>query len=171
MLRPTVGELLKVISESLRQSVLPALGPGAAQRQLKAALHTLGRIEKSWDLLPGYLSDDNADMSQCVGEVLRSLNEARITLPSRISSLSDAVAALPIDEHTSIQGVNDGSLAARGAMNVRLQAMLTDLDTWLRAPSQLAVSACVEQAQVLDGLYSRMVNREIRAWAAEGQDS
>jgi hypothetical protein len=69
MLRPSTGELLAGLRASLTSGVLPSLPKGAAQSQLKAALHMLGRLEKSWDLAHNHIAQDNADMEKVLGLV------------------------------------------------------------------------------------------------------
>lgn len=73
MFRPTAGELIAGIADSLRETVLPSVSGGAAQRQLKAALHALGRLQRSWDRLPRYLADDNADLQQTLDRDRKSV--------------------------------------------------------------------------------------------------
>ena len=58
MLKPTLGELVGNISRSLREDVLGEVPRGAAQRQLKAALHALDRVERSWGQLGQMLIED-----------------------------------------------------------------------------------------------------------------
>jgi len=171
MLRPTVGDLLKGINASLRQSVLPSIGPGAAQRQLKAALHALGRLEKSWDLLPAYLAEDNADMHRCLETILNALKRAGVQLPASVALQRETLAKLPESQELPISGFNDRALAIQGALNASLQALIVELDRWLRAPSQMAIEIVPEQTLVLDQLYGRMVDRELRAWATESQET
>lgn len=67
MLRPSPQDLLRGTCDQLEQQVLPELEAGAAQRQLKAALHLLRRLERSWDRLPAYLAEDNADIAATLG--------------------------------------------------------------------------------------------------------
>ncbi len=67
MLRPSTGELLAGLRASLTEGVLPAVPKGAAHSQIKAALHLLGRLEKSWDLAPTHIGEDNADMERVLG--------------------------------------------------------------------------------------------------------
>ncbi len=169
MLRPTVGDLLKGINASLRQSVLPSLSQGAAQRQLKAALHTLGRLERSWDLLPAYLAEDNADMRQCLEAIQQALRASGIEPPPGLASLRETLAA-PAPER-EVPGFNDRSLAMQGSLNLKLQALVVELGTWLHAPAQMAIPSVSEHTAILDRLYSRMVDRELRAWATDGQEA
>ena len=165
MLRPTAGELVRNIADGLRRSVLPALPPGAAQRQLKAALHALGRIEQSWDRLPPYLTSDNADIRESLDAVLRELEKSSIAVPRQFVSLRQDLAGSLNDHDTSIPGITDGALGQAAALNLELQSVLVELDAWLR--SQTASAACVEQSRALEHLYSRMVDRELQAWATE----
>ncbi|MEA2136636.1 MAG: hypothetical protein QOC68_4546, partial [Solirubrobacteraceae bacterium] len=73
MLRPTTGELLRAVHVELAAQVLPALPDGAPRRQLKAALHLLRRLERSWDRQAPYLEADNADLARTLDETLQAL--------------------------------------------------------------------------------------------------
>lgn len=171
MLRPTTSDLLRGISASLRQSVLPSLGQGAAQRQLKAALHTLGRLERSWDLLPAYLEADNADMRECLETILGALKASGTTPPTALTSLEQTVAKVQDGQVASIAGFNDRALAMQGALNLSLQALVVEVDGWLRAPPQSANQVVATNIPLLDALYSRMVDRELQAWATDPQET
>ncbi|WP_163554646.1 hypothetical protein [Candidatus Frankia alpina] len=50
MLRPTPGELLEGLRCELRDEVLPAVPAGFAARQLRAAIHVLGKLADTWDV-------------------------------------------------------------------------------------------------------------------------
>ena len=69
MLRPSTGELLAGLRISLTEGVLPSLPKGAAQGQLRAALHLLGRLENSWDLAHSHFAQDNADIEHVLGDL------------------------------------------------------------------------------------------------------
>lgn len=101
MLRPSTGELLAGLRASLTEGVLPAIPKGAAHSQLKAAIHLLGRLEKSWDLAHSHITQDNADMEQVLGPL--------------------ADAPPPFDAPT---GYNDPALRLAVARNLQLQAIL-----------------------------------------------
>ena len=175
MHKPTVGVVLAGIADGLRLSVLPAVAGGAAQRQLKAALHALGRLQQSWDRWPAYLAADNEDLRATLAAVLASLTAAGAPLPAasktelqalrvRLDTLTPATCT-----QACVPGVNDPALAAACALNEALQGVLTALDAWLRAPAQAALPARAAQAQVLDGLYHRMIEREGQAWAGPSE--
>lgn len=59
---PAPDQLLRGVADGLEAQVLPALEGGHAQRQLKASLHILRRLERCWDRLPAYLAADAEDM-------------------------------------------------------------------------------------------------------------
>ena len=101
MLRPSTGELLAGLRASLTKGVLPDLPTGDAASQLKAALHLLGRLEKSWDLTRTHLALDNADMEQVLGPL----------------------AAVPPPAE-QLPGYNDPALRKAAARNLQLQAIL-----------------------------------------------
>jgi hypothetical protein len=101
MLRPSPGELLSGLRASLTSEVLPALPKGAAHSQLKAALHLMGRLEKSWDLAHDHIAKDNADMEAVLGPL--------------------ADIAPPVTEPS---GYNDPALRTAAARNLQLQTIL-----------------------------------------------
>jgi hypothetical protein len=168
--KPTVGELLAGISAGLRQSVLPALEPGDAQRQLKAALHGLGRLQRSWDLLPAYLSGDNDDMCRTLLSIRDALQPSGLALPPAIALLDEKLAHIPSEQDADVPGIHERSLALQATMNVELQTMLIEFDAWLRAPQQTDLIVCVEQRSALDRLYGRMVDRELHSWGTDRLD-
>jgi hypothetical protein len=101
VLRPSTGELLAGLRASLTDGVLPALPKGAAQGQLKAALHLLGRLANSWDLAHSHIAQDNADMEQVLGPL------ADVPAPAE-----------------GPPGYNDPALRLAAARNLQLQAIL-----------------------------------------------
>jgi hypothetical protein len=103
MLRPSTGELLGGLRESLTKTVLPSLPKGEAHSQMKAALHLLGRLEASWDLAHTHIADDNADMELVLGQF--------------------ADVPPPSEEPT---GYNDPALRQAAARNLQLQAILVE---------------------------------------------
>jgi hypothetical protein len=103
VLRPSTGELLAGLHGSLTSGVLPSLPKGEAQSQLKAALHLLGRLEKSWDLAHSHVAEDNADMERVLGP------------------LADVP---PSAEQPA--GYNDPALRRAAARNLQLQAILAE---------------------------------------------
>jgi hypothetical protein len=64
MLRPTNGEILEGLRRGLMNEVLPAVPAGAAARQLRAAIHVLGKLAATWDLQHRYLDADNKDLDR-----------------------------------------------------------------------------------------------------------
>jgi hypothetical protein len=103
MLRPSTGELLAGLRASLTAGVLPSIPKGEAFRQLKAALHLLGRLEKCWDLAHSQIAQDNADIEQVLGRL----------------------AAVPPPAEESA-GYNDPALRMAAARNLQLQAILAE---------------------------------------------
>jgi hypothetical protein len=103
VLRPSTGELLAGLRDSLTKGVLPSLPKGEVHSQMKAALHLLGRLERSWDLAHSHVAKDNADMEQVLG------------------SLADVP---PATEDPA--GFNDPILRQAAARNLQLQAILAE---------------------------------------------
>lgn len=170
MFRPTVGELLSGITDSLRESVMPAVSGGAAQRQLKAALHTLGRLQRSWDRWPAYLEEDNEDIRQTLDAVLSDLSRELSTLPPPIEVITSQLKTRMSDLLPGAPCFNDRALSVAGARNLELQGLLVALDDWLRASGQAAQPAGKSRQQMLDRLYRRMTERELQAWAIQAED-
>lgn len=132
MQRPSPGMLLKGLRESLAGTVLPAVTDGAAMRQLKAALHLLGRLERSWDLTQSHLAADNADIEHLL-----------VAQPS-IGSAGALEARVARVEVAEPQGFNDPALRKLAARNLALHQLLLDL------PDDPALPA----------LYARMAARD-----------
>jgi uncharacterized coiled-coil protein SlyX len=173
MHKPTVGVLLAGIADGLRESVMPAVAGGAAQRQLRAILHSLGRLQRSWDRWPAYLAADNEDLRATLEAALAGLTAASAPLPAELQALCQRLKTLTPEAYAQAQvpGINDPALATASALNEAFQALLAALDTWLRAPAQAGLSAGVIQTQTqgLDGLYRRMIERELQAWASQSE--
>jgi hypothetical protein len=109
ILKPTVGELLSGISRELKAQVLPELPAGAAARQLRAALHALDLVARTWDLQSSALEADNADLEQTLTEL------------ERISGLRCPPGG---ESWKPVAGVADPTLAAAMARNLELQSAL-----------------------------------------------
>lgn len=73
MQQPSTGALLGGLRAALNDTVLPALPKGPAHAQMKAALHLLGRLERSWDLAHAHLAADNADIEAVLGNGVADL--------------------------------------------------------------------------------------------------
>jgi hypothetical protein len=151
MLRPTPGELLHGVRRELREQVLPHVPDGAPARQLRAALHVLGRLERSWDLLPAYLEADNADLDRTLRAVTDRLGTSRADRPS---------AGTP-----DVPGVQDQTLRDLIAQNACLQGELERVQRSLRRGTDTDLAIQTE----LHALHVRMAGRAARAAAvAEG---
>jgi hypothetical protein len=166
MLKPTVGELLSGIVASLRETVLPSVTNGAAKRQLKAALHALGRLEKSWDQWPACIAADNADMLETLERSLGDLVDSSATVLPALTALELRVKAIKPNPLARVRGVNDPSLAAAADLNDRLQGLVADFSAWIESPDHAAPAVCVQRAG-LAALYQRMVERELLAFAGK----
>lgn len=118
MQRPNPGELLAGLRRSLAEQVLPALPRGVPQQQLKAALHLMGRLERSWDLAASHLAEDNADIAAVLGALLPANGP---------QSLEARLAAIPAGKP---EGYNDPALATAAQRNLALhQLLLEQADT------------------------------------------
>ncbi len=167
MFKPTAGELLEGVADGLRQSVLPNLPAGDAHRQLRAALHVLERLRRSWDLLPSYLESDSTDMRQILRQVLAALAPTPDDLPAALHGVARRLGTLRAEGESSVRGVNAPELAAQCSIHAQLQALVAEVDAWMRAPGQREQAASIEQARALDGLYVRMSDRHLRASGEE----
>ena len=136
MQRPNAGELLRGLRQSLSEQVLPAMPKGVPYQQLKAALHLLGRLERSWDLAASHLARDNADIAEVLGAVLP---------PDGPDSLEQRLAAIAADTPVP-QGYNDAALRDVAARNLMLHRLLLDV------PYSAAIGA----------LHRRMAERDSR---------
>ncbi|MEZ0603105.1 hypothetical protein ACAX43_13265 [Paraburkholderia sp. IW21] len=170
MFKPTVGELLAGMADGLRQSVLPAVTGGAAQRQLKATLHALGRLQRSWDRWPAYLAEDNADVRRTLESVLPDLQAAAPGSVASLQAIARRLEAPAPDPGVQVPGVNDPGLAAACVLNEALHANLAALEEWLRPPGQNALAEREHALQMLRELYGRMAERELQAWAVQSEE-
>jgi hypothetical protein len=109
MLNPTPGELLAGIHRELKAQVLPQLPAGSAARQLRAALHALDLVARTWDLQLPCAEADNADLEQTLTEL------------ERISGLPRSSPDLSWEPVT---GVTDATLATAMERNLGLQSAL-----------------------------------------------
>jgi hypothetical protein len=140
VLKPTPGELLSGIHRELKAQVLPELPAGSAARQLRAALHALDLVARTWDLQSSYVAADNADLEQTLAEL------------ERISGLPRSPAGLSWEPVT---GVADAALAAAMARNLELQSELEDFQRRRRAGGR---SESAVDRTLLD-LHQRMTAR------------
>jgi hypothetical protein len=154
MIRPVPGELLAGICEALHGTVLPVLADGDARRQLKAALHVLGRLQRSWETVPAAIAQDNEDMARTLESVLVALRAGDGSSDPFVASLRGALTSVCAAPATS---------TTPAALNLELQALLESLDDWLHLSSRRDSDVCVTQLAVLEGLFRRMVEREVVA--------
>ncbi|HEY1968052.1 MAG TPA: hypothetical protein VGH89_08905 [Pseudonocardia sp.] len=145
MLRPTPGELLAGVHHRLREQVLPHVPSGEPTRALRAALHLLERLERSWDLMPAYLTADNADLRRSLAELAD-----RTGVPPR---------ERPPVGHPDVPGVNDPAVRDLIGENARLQAELDQLQQHWRATGD----GHPEVEALLIALHTRMAERAVRA--------
>ncbi len=140
MLRPTPGELLAITRRELAEQVLPSLPAGAPARQLKAALHVLAQLERTWDLMPSYLAADNTDLRASLAELQRVTG---ISAPARRETAVE------------VPGVQDEALRTLIRDNEALQADLDEAQQAWRSSAR--ADATVDQ--LLLDLHTRMADR------------
>lgn len=153
MLRPTPGELLAGVRRELHEQVLPHVAEGAPTRQLRAALHVLGRLERSWDLMPSYLEVDNADLRHTLIDVAGRLGTTWTVQPPADDGDGDGDGDVP--------GVHDPALQSLILENAHLQAELDRMQQQRRAQR----TGDTEIDGALHALHSRMAERATRAAA------
>jgi hypothetical protein len=168
MLTPTTGTLLRAVRIELTDQVLPELPDGAARRQLKAALHILGRLERCWDRQAPYLEADNADLAHTLDIVLGELVDAPDAtgyrqLRARLTQTGIDPPLTPVVD----RGVTDPGLRRLMSVNYGLQEILVGLGAALRADRQTSAPARRRADDALAGLHRRLLNR---AAAAAGTD-
>ena len=165
MLLPTTGELLRAVHVELAAQVLPELPDGAARRQLRAALHLLRRLERSWDRQAPYLRADNADLDHTLDELLAGTgdDDRYIPLRRRLDRLRDEPPELAGDH-----AVSDPDLRRLMAVNHALQELLADLDAAVRADQALPPEARSSYATTLSALHRRMLARAAEAAGTDG---
>lgn len=162
MRKPLVGDILAGITSTLRDSVLPALGDGAAQRQLKAALFSLGRLQRSWDRWPSYLSDDNADLRETLQTVLAAI----ATHPDARAAADELTLRLGVARAAG-DSTRFPSLAALGESNDELQELACATDALVQHHKTAAPALFAPIGTQLEQLYQRMIDRELTAWASQ----
>lgn len=148
MLRPTPGELLEGLQRELTDSVLPEVPAGAAKRQLRAAIHVLGKLAQTWDLQHKYVETDNLDLEVTLANLSRLVGAERNPMPA--------------DTETGVVGVSDRSLADAVSRNIALQRELEQV----QRQYQERASTDREFERALFELHRR---RSTRALAATGE--
>lgn len=114
MQRPSTGELLGGLRRVLDTEVLATLLDGAGRRQLKAALHLIGRLERTWDLAGAHLAADNADIEATLAAFLPE--------EDGLAERLERAGAGP-----EPGGYNDPALRSLAARNLALHLVLLDL--------------------------------------------
>ena len=161
MLRPTTTELLSGVRRGLAEDVLPKVSDGGAARQLRAALHILGRLERSWDRMPAYLAADNDDIAATLRLALADAAADGADYSDLFARLAKATSGN--DPHTHQYRVHDTRLAVEIAVNEALQGLLEDFDRRWRADQTLDPDLREQLEQRTLKLYMRMVEREAEA--------
>ena len=148
MLDPNIGLLIHGLREELKNSVLPELGSGSALRQLKAGIHLLGRLEKTWDLSARYLLEDNNDIETCFKEFLDLCTDFDfLNIPENEDFTSTVV------------GVNDPNLTIQINKNRYLHDCLTRIQDY-DLEKRLNAESSVKFYKKLNALYRRMSKRD-----------
>lgn len=144
MLRPTPGELLSTVRRELRDQVLPALPPGGAARQLKAALHVLAQLERTWDLQPSYLAADNADLRSTMIEFTARTGIApapRQGRPETVPGVQDTALTEAMRENETLQADLDELQQAwrlSGRTDAAVDALLLELHLRMTERARIA---------------------------------
>ena len=163
MYRPATGELLGRVCAGLETSVLPTVTDGGGRRQLKAAIHLLRRLERSWDRLPEYLADDNRDMLTTIGGVFATSASLPVSQEARWQELRVRFSTLSAAAADAEGGNGTAGTARPAEVNTALQQILETLDDILRSSAGRSDAA-------LMALYRRMVAREMHALATGAAD-
>ncbi len=147
MISPSTGALLRFVRTQLEAGVLPHLESEDAVRQLRAALHILGRIERSWDLAHAYYAADNADIEAVLDDLPSGAT------PAIGSNEGERLIA------TGEKAFNDAGLARLTQKNRDLHAALEEAERALIHSGQDAARA--DARRKLDALYRRMITRQL----------
>lgn len=157
MLLPNPGSLIHTLRGNLKDVVLPALDKGDAQRQLKASLHLLGRLEKSWDLYSQHVLQDNKDIQTTLTEILQQLSDAEVA--EKFKKIK-----YQLNKHINIiekiDGLNDPDLMKATHRNIQLQECLQNFESVLSNADidEKVRLSCFEK---LTDLYRRMNMRDL----------
>ena len=155
MLQPDIGQLLKGARSALAESVLPKVDDANAKRQLKAIMHMIGRLSRSWDLPHRLIHADNEDMASVLATLRSRITAAGFEQVADIEKDADfRVASLESDG----SGINDPQLAADTSTNRSLRRSVEALEQYIRSylPAELKQSCLAELHQ----LFIRMTARE-----------
>lgn len=145
------GVLLNSLRKTLKQTVLPHVEDPAAKRQLKAALHMIGRMGKCWDLAPAVLRADIADMQN----ILEALEQ------HVAGQGHEFVPPQPAQYDDASDGYNDPNLAAMAQRHYMFCARAEGFESFAR--SQLPLPLAQHCLNALEQLYARMTKRDLIA--------
>lgn len=140
MIRPSPGELLSGIAETLRESVSVSLPRGEARNQVRAAAAILRRLSSVWDRIVPAVQEENRDIEA----TLQSLEEWLPELPQ----------APPAPQETP----DSSSFDAAAARNLWLQERLAEIHEALAGLQDEGAKAQIEGA--LRALYLRNLARD-----------
>jgi hypothetical protein len=141
MIRPSIEDLLQGVTDSLHETVLPELPPGAARKQVQAAIRVIRRAAHASDRVGPYLYADNQDIEATLRAILPLSGDVEDRLRA---SLTQAVSS---EAYPS-----PSELAAR---NEALQTALAELQDAL---PEMAARSKIEA--LLRALFRRMLERE-----------
>jgi len=155
MLLPNPGKLLSAVSATLTDAVLPELQRGSGYRQLKAAIHLIKRLQRTWDLYHAHVHKDNEDMLGTLHQVFDVLDGS--CHGSLLADLRPKLADAGEDQ--AMEGINDPDLARASQANLALQALVCEIEERLTGldGSDSEVAEC---RNLLSNLYRRMVLRD-----------
>jgi hypothetical protein len=146
MHEPTQAALLRGVIGALEDEVAPALEAGAAQRQLKAALVILRRMERAADREGGYLEAEAVDTAETLRRALGGAkDEAAAALAARLATVMD-------DNMPALEP------AFARTRDTRLQELAVDVEAYVSGLHDAEASAELRR------LHHRMLERQDHAW-------
>ncbi len=166
MTKPSIGDLLKGVATSLRESVLPELSSGPTRRQLQVAIAIIRRASLVWDKVAPYLYLDNQDIEKTVIEICALLERGQ----TKLEGMDPAALRRRLNATEGGDGgeqIDYPPYAALAARNVELQQLLVDLQQALHASASQNAGAqsragSDQIAAMLQELFRRMLERELR---------
>jgi hypothetical protein len=171
--KPSIGDLLNGVANSLRESVLPEIPAGPTRRQVQAAVSIIRRVALVWDKTGSYLYADNKDIEETLRQLAAILDRAESYGSGGDLKLLRQRLSAALDQ-CGDAGVEYPSPAALGVRNVELQGLLVELQEALHGQSSPEVSAQsdsparaerIEIAAMLRALFRRMLERELEVTA------
>jgi len=158
--KPTIGELLSGVANSLRELVLPEIPPGTTRRQIQAAIGIIRRVALACDKTGPYLFADNQDIEENLRRILPSLQRAAADEDE--ARLKAIYAKLRAALEPSPQPAESyPSPDALGGRNVELQGLLAEVQEALHETPAAESADRTEMLSILRALFRRMLQREL----------